>query len=91
MTILFQFLKKPTTSIRSLLRPINAYFQTMATNNQNEDITITITDEGYFTKTYQIKPTTNLKKLLDKYRENLCKTCTNPNTLEFWYEANKVS
>lgn len=53
-------------------------------------ITVVVEDEGYLRKTYGLKPETNLKKLTDMYSRHLCRVCSRPEMLEFWYEATKV-
>src|ERR1700712_4937420 len=53
-------------------------------------ITVTIQDEGYFKKSYSLRVTTGISELLRVYRANLCVECSNPEMLEFWYEATKV-
>jgi hypothetical protein len=54
-------------------------------------ITIVVVDEGYYRKSFMVGLTMDLKKLIDTYSTLLCPTCTDPEVIDFWYEATKVS
>lgn len=52
--------------------------------------TITVVDEGYYRKTYNVPENQTLNKVIDRYCRELCKACTKSEHLDFWHEATKV-
>lgn len=53
-------------------------------------VTVTITDEGYHSQPYAIKPTVNLEKALNRYRKELCPHYSTAEPFQLRCEATMV-
>ena len=54
------------------------------------ELTVTVEDEGFYSKDYKLKRTTRLRRLFERYFDGICIACTDHTLLEFWYQATRV-